>query len=299
MSFDHLLRQARGPLLSFEFFPPRNGPGEFAAVFETLKEFRPDFVSATCGAGGSGQETTLPFVESLTKQHPDLPVVPHLTCAGRTRGEMEAVLDRYEAAGVRNFLALRGDPPADGGLVPRGDFPQAADLVSWLRDRPSGASFGIGVGGFPEGHPSTPNRLAEMDYLKAKVDAGADYICTQLFFGNGDFYDFRERCELAGIRVPILAGILPLSSEAQMHRMASLAGRMRYPAPLLRALRRANGDAETFRLIALHHAIQQCHDLLNHETAGLHFYTLNRAEPAGSVLRSLGFARKGSPTRVA
>jgi methylenetetrahydrofolate reductase (NADPH) len=288
MHFADILRHAGGPLLSFEFFPPRSTvEADFDLCFQTLAAFEPHFVSVTCGAGGSSQDATLPFVTSLARRQ-KTPVVPHLTCAGKNMAGVGEILRRYEAAGIRNLLALRGDPPS-GNPVPDGDFRYAADLVNWIRrDSARGRAFGIGVAGFPEGHPSTPNRLVEMDYLKAKVDAGADYICTQLFFENHDFYDFRDRCSLAGINVPVIAGIFPLTAAGQMKRMAELAGRMRYPASLLRALRRADGNAETFRQIALHQTAIQCHDLLNHGVAGLHFYTLNQKDPVSAVLTALG-----------
>ena len=165
------------------------------------------------------------------------------------------------------------------------------DLVRFIREfsrhrDPRG--FGIGVAGFPEGHPATPNRMEEMDHLKAKVDAGADYICTQLFFDNHDFHDFRERCDLAGIRVPIIAGIMPLTSVASMKRISGLAAGARIPARLLRALQRAGSDPEAVRQAGIHHAAAQCSDLLDHGVAGLHFYTLNHADAALSIVERIG-----------
>jgi methylenetetrahydrofolate reductase (NADPH) len=144
------------------------------------------------------------------------------------------------------------------------------------------------VAGFPEGHPATPNRLLEMDYLKAKVDAGADYICTQLFFDNHDFYDFRERCELAGIHVPIIAGIMPVTSQSSMRRMAELAGGARFPARLVKSLQRAGDSTEAFRQIGLHYATEQCADLLNNGVAGIHLYTLNQSTATREICQRLG-----------
>jgi methylenetetrahydrofolate reductase (NADPH) len=145
----------------------------------------------------------------------------------------------------------------------------------------------VGVAGFPEGHPSTPNRLKEMDHLKMKVDAGADYVVTQLFFDNRDFYDFRERCELAGIKVPILAGIMPVTSRAGMTRMAELALGARFPAKLLRAVGRCTDD-EAFARVGVHWATQQCLDLLDHQVRGIHFYTLNRSDATRQIYLNLG-----------
>jgi methylenetetrahydrofolate reductase (NADPH) len=173
-------------------------------------------------------------------------------------------------------------------------FPQAVDLVRFIKKftgHPDKRGFGIGVAGFPEGHPATPNRLLEMDHLKAKVDAGADYICTQLFFDNHDFYDFRDRCALAGIEAPIIAGIMPVTSLSSMKRMAELAGGSRFPAKLLKALQRANGTPEAVREIGLHYATEQCADLLDNGVAGIHLYTLNQSTATREICQRLGLVR--------
>jgi methylenetetrahydrofolate reductase (NADPH) len=202
---------------------------------------------------------------------------------------VKEILSRYAEAGVSNLLALRGDMPP-GADAAFGEFAHAADLVRAIREyrgHPDFHGFGIGVAGFPEGHPATPNRLQEMDHLKAKVDAGADYICTQLFFDNRDFYDFRERCELAGIRVPILAGIMPITSLSGMRRMAHLAGGARFPARLLKALQRAGDSADAVQRIGIQYASEQCSDLLHHQVAGIHFYTLNQSTATREIYRNL------------
>jgi methylenetetrahydrofolate reductase (NADPH) len=195
-------------------------------------------------------------------------------------------------------MALRGDPPREwAGGDPHIDFKTATDLVTCIHEfneqeaaacghlDPRG--FGIGVAGFPEGHPDTPNRLLEIDRLKAKVDAGADVIVTQLFFDNRDFYDFRDRCALAGIKVPVLAGIMPITSRSGMKRMAELALGARYPAPLLRAINRT-GDEDAVRRVGVHWATEQCRDLLDHDVAGIHFYTLNRSTATRDIYKTLG-----------
>jgi methylenetetrahydrofolate reductase (NADPH) len=212
---------------------------------------------------------------------------------GHTREEISAILERYAAAGVSNILALRGDPPRDKPDYDHSQdtFPQAVDLVRFVKNfsgHPDPRGFGIGVAGFPEGHPATPNRLLEMDYLKAKVDAGADYICTQLFFDNHDFYDFRERCALAGINVPIIAGIMPVTSQSSMRRMAELAGGARFSARLVKALQRAGESSEAFRQIGLHYATEQCADLLDQGVAGIHLYTLNQSTATREICQRLG-----------
>ena len=285
------------PTVSFEFFPPKTSEAQenlFTTILE-LETIQPAFVSVTYGAGGSTRELTHDLVLRLKKQT-SLDPVPHLTCVGHTEAEIEAILERYAAAGVSNILALRGDPPRDQPDYDhsRDTFPQAANLVRFIKKfsgHPDPRGFGIGVAGFPEGHPSTPNRLLEMDYLKAKVDAGADYICTQLFFENRDFYDFRERCDLAGIHIPIVAGIMPVSSLSSMKRMAELAGGARYPARLIKALQRAGDSAEAVRQIGLHYATEQCADLLDNQVAGIHLYTLNQSTATREICQRLGVTR--------
>jgi len=286
--------QAGTPTFSFEFFPPKTSQA-LDALFETIRQLEPlnpAFVSVTYGAGGSTREMTHELVVRL-KTTTSLDPIPHLTCVGHTEAEIEAILSRYAAAGVGNILALRGDPPRDqpGYDHSKDVFPQAADLVRFVK-RFAGHSdargFGIGVAGFPEGHPATPNRLLEMDHLKAKVDAGADYICTQLFFDNHDFYDFRDRCALAGISAPVIAGIMPVTSLSSMRRMAELAGGARFPARLLKALQRGGNSAEAVRQIGLHYATEQCADLLDQGVAGIHFYTLNQSTATQEICQRLG-----------
>ncbi|HEY8990561.1 MAG TPA: methylenetetrahydrofolate reductase, partial [Luteolibacter sp.] len=232
------------------------------------------------------------------KQTTAIPPVPHLTCVGHTRAEVEAILERYAAAGVDTILALRGDPPGNQPDYDwsQGEFQHAADLVRFIREfnasgrHPDPRGFGIGVAGFPEGHPATPNRLLELEHLKAKIDAGADYICTQLFFDNHDFLDFRDRCDLAGIHVPILAGVMPVATLSGMRRMAELAAGARFPAKLLRALDRANGDAQAVERVGIHYAAQQCAGLLDEGVDGIHFYTLNKSRATREIYASLGLA---------
>jgi methylenetetrahydrofolate reductase (NADPH) len=292
-----------GTTFSFEFFPPK-GPQEAEELFEaisSLQELKPSYVSVTYGAGGSTRELTHDLVVRI-KARTSVETVPHLTCVCHGAREVEEILARYAAAGVSNILALGGDPPREeaGCDHARDTFPHAADLVRFIRRfnesgrHPDPRGFGIGVAGFPEGHPETPNRLLEMEYLKAKVDAGADYICTQLFFDNRDFYDFRDRSELAGIRVPIVAGIMPVLSVQGMKRMAQLALGARFPAPLVRALARAGNDPDAVRRVGTHWATEQCRDLLDHRVAGIHFYTLNRSDATRQIYRTLGAPDSGS-----
>jgi len=282
---------------SFEFFPPKSDDA-WDRLFGRIAEFealRPSFVSVTYGAGGSTRERTHELVVRLGRAT-SLDPIPHLTCVGHSESDIARILERYAEAGVSNILALHGDPPRDAGPdFPKGAFSYASDLVAFIRrfnERKRHATeprgFGIGVAGFPEGHPATPNRLAEMDHLKAKVEAGADYVCTQLFFDNHEFYDWRERCRLAGIDVPLIAGIMPITSIKGLHRMAELSGGTRFPARLLKNLYQRQDDPDAVERIGVHWATEQCRDLLDHGVDGIHFYTLNRSDATKRIFETLG-----------
>jgi methylenetetrahydrofolate reductase (NADPH) len=308
------LFDANSTTFSFEFFPPKT-PEAAEQLFNAISELeplKPNFVSITYGAGGSTRDLTNDLVVRL-KQRGVLDPVPHLTCVCHQKDELRAILERYAQAGISNILALGGDVPREMAGYDRSKdaFQNACGLVEFVRGfneemkRSGGHSdprgFGIGVAGYPEGHPGTPNRVKEMDYLKAKVDAGADYIVTQLFFNNDDFYDFRDRCGLAGIRVPIIAGIMPITSASGMMRMADMAQGTRFPAPLLRAINRAGGDVEGVRRVGVHWATEQCRDLLDHNVRGIHFYTLNRSTATREIYLNLGVkdSRQLQPVRKA
>ena len=294
----HITEIMRGhsPTFSFEFFPPKT-PEAAEVLYQTIRDlesYMPDFVSVTYGAGGSTRGLTHDLVERI--QHTTkLDPIPHLTCVCHNEEEVETILRRYAKSAIGNILALGGDRPA--GMAydkSRDSFQHAIELVKFVRRfnesgaHPDRRGFGIGVAGFPEGHPATPNRLVEMDYFKAKVDAGADYIVTQLFFDNRDFLDFRERCALAGVHIPIIAGIMPITSIGGLKRMADLAGGARFPAKLLRVLQACQNDAETVRRAGIQYALEQCHDLLANNVGGIHFYTLNRSDATRMIFDSLG-----------
>jgi len=273
--------------ISFEFFPPRDvlRSKELFGTIQHLMPLQPAYVSVTYGAGGSTRQLTQDLVVRLQKET-DLTIVSHLTCVGSSKSEIAEVLERYSQSGIRNVLALRGDPPKGETFksVPNG-FNYASELVRFIKK--NFPNMGVGIAGFPEGHPDCPNRLKEMDFLKAKVDEGADYICTQFFFENRDFYDFRERCLLAGIKIPIIAGIMPITSQKSIHRMAALALGSRFPARLLKSLTRATTD-ELAENVGVHWATEQVRDLLDNEVSGIHFYTLNKSRATLRIYESLG-----------
>jgi methylenetetrahydrofolate reductase (NADPH) len=287
MHIAEVLKQP-GPHVSFEFFPPKSEEAA-TTLFESMKELsplKPSYVSVTYGAGGSTRQLTHDLVVRLQNET-HLTIVSHLTCVGSSKEEIRTILTKYSESGIENIMALRGDPPkGQSGFRPHPEgFKNATELVAFIKKY--FPAMGIGVAGFPEGHPDTPNRLKEIEYLKTKVDAGADYICTQLFFENGDFYDFCERCEIAGIKIPIIAGIMPVTSRKGLARMAELALGVRFPAKLLRALSRAEND-EYVEKVGVHWATQQVMDLLDHQAAGIHFYTLNKSKATVQIYQSLG-----------
>lgn len=275
-------------ILSFEFFPPKSERSAEALfeAFEELKKFNPSYVSVTYGAGGSTRDLTHDLVVKIQSES-NIPVVSHLTCVGSTQNEIYDILKKYEENGINNIMALRGDPPAGEKKfkMVEGGFNYASELVGFIKKH--FPQMGVGVAGFPEGHPDTRNRLKEMDYLKMKVDEGADYICTQLFFDNNVFYDFCERCEIAGINIPIVAGIMPITSLKSLDRMAELSAGTNFTAKLLKTLNRAIND-EFVEKAGIHWAAEQVRDLLDNNVAGIHLYTLNKSEHVVNLYESIG-----------
>ncbi len=279
------------PSLSLEFFPPKASEAwdDLFADIVQLESLPIRFVSVTYGAGGGTRTKTHELVTRLQRETGFEPI-PHLTCVCHTRAEIAEILGQYAAAGIENIMALGGDPPKsrpDGCL--ESEFEHAVDLVRFIRGfaTADGDGFGVGVAGFPEGHPATPNRVLEMEHLKRKVDAGADYICTQLFFDNADYLDFAERCEIAGIRVPILAGIMPLLSMRSVERVPDLALGSRYPAALQRRLAACSTDSDV-AAVGMEWAAMQCNALIDAGVAGIHLYTLNRIDTTVELIRRVG-----------
>lgn len=290
---------------SFEFFPPRS-EAAWGALLERMNDFAaldPSFVSVTYGAGGSTRQRTNDLVVQLNRDE-QVDAVPHLTCIRHSHDEIADILQQYAEAGVSNILALRGDHPTDSDYDPSSDaYRHAVDLIRHIRTfnesgaHPDARGFGIGAAGFPEGHPETPNRLLQLEYLKAKVDAGVDWITSQMFFDNNAFHDWCERCELEGIDVPLIAGIMPITGIKTMRRMADLAGGTNFPAKLQRRIRRYQDDDDAIRQVGVQWATEQCNELLDHGVAGIHFYTLNRSDATLEIFRGLGARDAGSLRR--
>jgi methylenetetrahydrofolate reductase (NADPH) len=279
MTVCELLSRRQKPLLSFEFFPPKDEKGLEALkrVAGQVLAARPDFVTVTYGAGGSTPESTLQVCELLRKLGFDT-VVPHLTCVGSSRAELEHTADDYHARGFRNVMALRGDPPKGETVfqTPKDGLAHASELVILLKARH--ADFCCGVGGYPEKHPEAAALDEDVAHLKTKLAAGAEYVTTQLFFDNVFYFNFVQRCREAGITSPIIPGLMPVLSYQQALRMTSLCAAS-MPDELARKLKAA-GDGDVAEGIGIYWSVKQIEELLACNVPGIHLYVLNRAKAA-------------------
>jgi len=271
------------PVFSFEFFPPRTDAG-FAALYRTvaeLKRLNPDFVSVTWGAGGSTRRKTVDIVIRIQQ---DIGVTPlaHLSCIGSTPEQLARTLDRLETAGIENVLALGGDRPPDYAAPP-GAFNHANELAAFIRSR---WSFCLGGACYPETHPAAPSPEADLANLVRKVDAGIEFLITQLFFDNTDYFAFVERARRAGIEAPIVPGIMPIISIASVRRITSLCGAA-IPVELERALAVVEHDDALTMQVGVEWATRQCRELLDRGVPGIHFYTLNKSPATRSIFQSL------------
>ena len=279
------------PVISFEFFPPKTEEGDRNLLEKTvpaLMTTKPDYCSVTYGAGGSTREKTLMIVERIQREH-GLTAVAHLTCVCATREEIGGLLQQIRKLGVRNVLALRGDMPGGGEfkLTP-GGFEFSSELVRFIREQ---GDLCIGVAGFPEGHVACKaGKQTDWAYLKQKIDAGADFVVTQLFFDNADYYEFREHMTRRhGVTVPLVPGIVPILSASQIKKFTALCG-SRIPKPLAAKLDELGDDDSAAAEFGIEYATRQCEDLLRQGAPGIHFYTLNKAQSTKRVLQSLGLA---------
>ena len=296
MQFIHDIYAARRadgrPVISFEFFPPKTEEGDRNLLEKTipaLLKTRPDYCSVTYGAGGSTRDKTLMIVDRIQRQH-GLTAVAHLTCVSATREQIGDLLARIRALGVKNLLALRGDPPGGGEFqVTPGGFEFSSQLVRFIREQ---GDFSIGVAGFPEGHAACKEgKLADWQHLKEKVEAGADFVLTQLFFDNADFHQFREYLtRKLGVEVPIVPGIVSILSATQIKRFTAMCG-ARIPVALASRLEALDNDDAAVAEFGIEYATRQCEDLLRSGVPGIHFYTLNKAQATVRILKNLGLAR--------
>lgn len=289
----HARAQAAGrPAVSVEFFPPKSEEGERALFGQTLPELLRlplDYCSVTYGAGGSTRDKTLGIVERIQQEH-GLTAMSHLTCVNATQAQIRDVLEDARRRGIRNILALRGDPPGGTGEFQKteGGFEYSYQLIEFIR---SLGGFSIGCAGFPEGHIACrEGREVDWQRLKGKVDAGADFVVTQLFFDNADYFAFADHLRgRLGVRVPLIPGVLPILSASQVKKFTQLCG-SRLPEPLLRRLDEIGADDAAAVEFGIEYAVAQCRELLAHGVPGLHFYTLNKPRSTVEVVRRLGLA---------
>jgi len=289
MRIDQIIA-TQAPTFSVEFFPPK-GEDATAQLFETartLRELEPDFVSVTYGAGGSTRDGTVEITQAL-KDELGYETMAHLSCVGEGRDGLAVTLDRIAAAGIENVFALRGDPPRgqEDFEQPQGGLGSAAELAAFIGE---GWDFAVGGACFPEVHPEAPDLDTDLSYLKTKVEAGAGFLITQLFFDNQVYFDFVRAARAKGIEVPILAGVIPVASFAQTKRICQLCDAT-IPEPLEAAFAAAGGEPEREFELGVAYAAQQCAELLIAGAPGIHFYALNRAPATRAVLGALRASR--------
>jgi methylenetetrahydrofolate reductase (NADPH) len=278
------------PIFSIEFFPPKSAEkvDELFETVEALKPLDPAYVSVTYGAGGATRDGTVEIATRIKREY-GLEAMAHLSCVGETREGLIEILDRFEAAGIENVLALRGDPPRGESAFqpPEGGLSSSAALASFICER-----YGFAIGGacFPEVHPEAPNLEADLAYLKTKIDAGASFLITQLFFDNRLYFEFVDAARAAGIDVPIIPGVLPINSFDQIVRFCERCDAS-IPDELSRAMRALGEDPEAERLLGIAYAARQCDELLAGGAPGIHFYALNRAPGTRAVLSALQASR--------
>jgi methylenetetrahydrofolate reductase (NADPH) len=296
MRVDEIIANNR-PTFSVEFSPPRTAEGE-KNLYETARQLRdlePDFVSVTYGAGGSTRDGTVEITRVL-KDEMGYETMAHLSCVGETTDGLTATLDKIEAAGIENVFALRGDPPRGEGdfVQPEGGLGNAAELIGFIE----GGTWGFALGGacFPEVHPEATDQATDLAYLKQKVDAGASFLTTQLFFDNQVYFDFVAAARAIGIEVPIMAGVIPVGSFAQTKRICELC-EASIPAPLEAAFLAAGDDPAREFELGVAYAAQQCSELLIAGAPGIHFYALNRAPATRAVLGALKASKPWERTR--
>ncbi len=289
MRIDEIIAAAQ-PCFSVEFFPPKSDEGrdQLIETARALAALEPNFVSVTYGAGGGTRDGTVE-ISNLLHNELGLETMTHLSCVGETSKGISEVLDRVEKAGIENILALRGDPPRGEAdfVQPDGGLSSAAELTGFIADN---YAFAIGGACFPEVHPEASDLDSDLDYLKTKVDRGASFLITQLFFDNRVYFDFVRAARAKGIEVPIIAGVVPIASYAQTERICSLCDAS-IPPPLAEAMAALDGDEEAEFELGVAYAAQQCADLLIGGAPGIHFYALNKAPATRAVLSALRVAR--------
>jgi methylenetetrahydrofolate reductase (NADPH) len=277
---------SRHLVFSFEFFPPKSDE-DMIQLFKTLqdvKKLNPGYISVTYGAGGGTRDRTIEIVKRA-KHEINLESMAHLTCIGHSKQEILSILDELKTSKIDNVIALRGDPPkGETSFIPHpSGFAHANELTAFIR---ASYSFCIAVAGYPEGHIESPDKETDWNYLREKVKAGADFIITQLFFDNNDFYAFEKRMREKGVTVPIIPGIMPITSYRQIVRFTQTCG-AKIPQKLRKDLETIQDNQEAVEQYGIKHATQQCKELITHGIPGIHFYTLNRSESTRKIVQEL------------
>lgn len=273
---------SKKPVLSFEVFPPKQESGidGVLASVEEMSSLPIDYMSVTYGAGGSNSKNTARIASHL-KNNLSISSLAHLTCVANTKENIQSQLEQYRDLGIENILALRGDKPKDyeGELFP--SYRYASELISAIKDF---GGFCVGGACYPECHPDSPNTDTDIENLKIKVDAGADFLVTQMFFDNGAFYSFRDRAAKKGINVPITAGIMPITSAGQIQRMALLSGGAAMPSKFMRIIAKYQDNPQAMKQAGIAYAVDQIIDLVSNDVDGIHLYTMNKPETAEKIV---------------
>jgi len=289
MRIDGILAERR-PVFSFEFFPPKTSEGlsNLRETLAVLSNDAPDFVSVTYGALGSTRDTTIDIVKWI-KQDLGIEAMAHFTCVGATKEELRATLDEIETAGVENVLALRGDPPGgqDEWVQTEGGLLYSTELIELLNEH---YGFAVGAAAFPEVHPQAASAESDIEFLKAKQDAGASFLITQLFYDNEFYFDFVARAREAGVTVPIIPGVMPVTNLRNIRRITELC-KSEIPEPFERQLEAREDDPQALQDLGVAYATLQCVDLLSRGAPGIHFYTLNRSPATRAILAALRAAQ--------
>ncbi|HXY83685.1 MAG TPA: methylenetetrahydrofolate reductase [NAD(P)H] [Candidatus Saccharimonadales bacterium] len=286
MKIIDILARSNQPIFSLEFFPPKTEEG-MTELIETLKKVKtlnPGYISVTYGAGGGTRDRTLDIVK-YAKRELGLESMAHLTCVGHSKEEIKNILDEIQTSGIDNVVALRGDPPKGESIFkpnPHG-FKYASELTAFIR-----ASYPlcVAVAGYPEGHIESPSKETDWNYLTQKVKAGADFIITQLFFDNTNFFIFENRMREKGVRVPIIPGIMPITNYHQILRFTQMCG-AKMPEQLMRGLQPIQNNVEEVQRYGIEYATRQCEELIAHGVPGIHFYTLNKSNASWQIIRNI------------
>ncbi|MFO7888312.1 MAG: methylenetetrahydrofolate reductase [NAD(P)H] [Eubacteriales bacterium] len=274
------------PLVSFEIFPPKVGYS-IDTIYKTiddLNDLNPDFMSVTYGAGGTTKDRTVEIASYIKKNY-DLSSIPHITCINSTKREVEKILKSLQEKGIKNIMALRGDYPLDGNKksINKGEFKHSTELIEFFKEN---SDLSIGAACYPEKHPESPDLETDLKYLKKKVDCGADFLVTQMFFDNEFFYNFLDKTQAKSIDIPIIAGIMPILNKSQVKTVSKLTGN-NLPKKFVRILERYEDNPEALKEAGLSYAIGQIIDLLSWGVDGVHIYTMNKSDTARNIMESM------------